>query len=80
MSEPKVGVESATFVDNLNLVLGIGISTHRGIKNALKNLLRRNGNQKQNVDDRGGLECLISLPILLLYAIIALAIIAEQFG
>ena len=75
-----MGFESATFVDSLTLVLGIGISIHRGIKNAPKNLLPSNGNQSLNVDDRRGSGCLISLPILLLYAIIAIAIIAEQFG
>ena len=74
---PKTGFESVTFVDSLTPVSGIGISTHRGIKNAHKNLLPGNGNQNQNVDDWGDSGCLISLPILLLCAIIALAIISR---
>ena len=75
-----MGFESVTFVDSLTLVVGIRISTHRGIKNAPKNLLPSNRNQNLNVDDRRGSSCLISLPILRLCAIIAIAIIAEQFG
>ena len=74
---PKTGFESVTFVDSLTPVSGIGISTHRDIKNAHKNLLHRNGNQTENVDDWGDSGCLISLPILLLCAIIALAIISR---
>ena len=69
-----------TFVDNLTLAFAFGIQTYQGLKNDWKNLLRRNGNQNQNVDGRGIFGCLISLPILLLCAIIAIAIIAEQFG
>ena len=69
-----------TLVDSLISVFGLGIQTHIGLKNGLKNLLRRNGNQNQNVDGRGIFGCLIYLPIFLLCAIIALAIIAEQFG
>ena len=69
-----------TFVDSLTLAFAFGIQTYQGLKNDWKNLLRRNGNQNQNVDGRGIFGCLISLPILLLCAIIAIAIIAEQFG
>jgi len=76
----KTGIKRVTFVDSLTPVFGFGIQTHIGLKNRIKNTLRRNGKSSSNVDGRGIFGCLISLPILLLCAIIAIAIIAEQFG
>ena len=52
MSEPENGSLSVTFVDSLTRILGFRIPTHRGMQNALQNLLPRNGDQSQNVDDR----------------------------
>ena len=69
-----------TDVDSLTLLLGIRMSTHRGMKKHQQKLLRRNKDQIQNVDGREGFGCLGSLLILLQYAIIAKAIIAEIFG
>jgi len=45
-----------TFVDSLTLAFAFGIQTYQNLKNDQKNLLRRNGNQDQNVDGQGTLE------------------------
>ena len=76
----KTGIKRVTFVESLTPVFGFGIQTHIGHKNRVKYTLCRNGNLFQNVDGRGLLRQLVFLPVLLTCAIIALAIIAEQFG
>lgn len=68
------------FVDSLTLDSAIEIYTRRASKNSLKTNCAATGIRSKMSTVEGVFGCLISLPILLLCAIIAIAIIAEQFG
>ena len=77
---PKSGVKSATFVDSSTLAFAFGIQTYMDIKNGIKTRCAVMGIRSKMSTVEGLLRQLIFLPVLLACAIIALAIIAEQFG